>query len=100
MTTGMKSTIAKFSKRRLLAAGFLVCGALLVMGAARLTQEVRERPRRCFSQVQSQQDWAEGVLTSIPGGEGLEWRAAAAHCPLVIIEACCRTKTDKAERAR
>jgi hypothetical protein len=87
----MKSRLAKLSKRRLLAAGFLVCGALLVMGAARLTQEVRERPRRCFGHVQSQQDWAETVLTSVPGGEQVEWRAAAAHCPLTIIEACCRT---------
>ena len=83
--------VSRLAKRRVAAAAALMLLAVLVMGAARMTQEAAELPRRCFTRVMDWRDWSETVLTTVPGGESPEWRAAAAQCPLMMVQASCRT---------
>lgn len=77
-------------KRRWLAAGVLVSIAVLVMGAARVSYELREQPRRCFRQVHDWREWSQAMLTTVPGGERAEWQNAADQAPLVLLQACCQ----------
>ena len=76
-------------KRRWVAAGVLVGIAVLVMGAARVSTELWQQPRRCFRQVHDWREWSQAMLTSVPGGERAEWQSAAEQSPLVLMQACC-----------
>ena len=79
-----------FKKRRLVAAGALAGLALFAMGAAQLSHELREQPRRCFRQVHEVQDWSLTMLTEVRGGESTEWLNVAGQAPLLVVEGCCR----------
>lgn len=87
----MKQALFGTTEARILTSMLLLAVSLLVMGAARVTQEMHQRPLRCYEIQSSWQDWSHTVLTGIPGGERDEWRYLAQESPLMIVQACSRT---------
>lgn len=71
----------------------LVAMALLVVGATQLTQEMQDRPRRCFQLNRSWQAVSQTMLTAVPGAERADWQRLTVECPLLIVQACSQPAT-------
>jgi hypothetical protein len=86
----MKQVFFGTMEARILTSVLLIAASLLVMGATRVTQEMRKRPARCYEITCAWQDWSHTVLTAVPGGEKDEWRRLAEQSPLMVLQACYR----------
>jgi len=86
----MRQAFFGTTQARILTSCLLAAVSLLVMGAARVTQEMHKRPLRYGEISRCWQDWSHTALTGIPGGERDEWRRLAEESPLMIVQACSR----------
>lgn len=86
----MKRVFLGTRRARIVTCLALVGMALLVVGATQLTQEMRDRPRRCLELTRCWREWSRTLLTAVPGAERSEWQNLTDECPLLILQACSR----------